>query len=90
MQIIKEEMQSMQEADIVGDEEPKDQNQAAIDDVKELDVQRIADLIGKIDQPQEYIELVTLFLKWGNEIPGKEQILRNLLSQLPKFIQGIE
>ncbi len=42
--------------------------------------------LPKIDQPDEYAQLLTMILKYGNNIHGKENILRQLQSQLSNFI----
>ena len=88
-QILKEMIEDvMQEVDLDGDEDPdrSDADAEAIAEPSELDVTTIARLMNKIDQPAEYIELLTMVLKYGSKIQGRENILRRLQSQLSSFI----
>lgn len=69
-----------------GDNDSDEKDAEALKEPSEVDVKGIADLLPKIDQPDEYAQLLTMILKYGNNIHGKENILRQLQSQLSNFI----
>ena len=65
----------------VGEEEEEVQREPAID--------RIRDLLQKINTQEEYEEVLEMILMHGNDITGKKDMLKNLQSDLPKFTSGI-
>jgi len=90
-QVLKEMISEIYEDLDLGDEQDQGSEEAdkkdaeALREPGEVDVRRIADLMTKIDQPQEYIELLTMVLKYGNNIQNKKAVLKALQSQISKF-----
>jgi len=55
------------------------------------DVGRVKDTIGnRIDNKDEYTQLLTLVLQMANDISGAEDVLRQAMKQLPEFVAKID
>ena len=55
------------------------------------DVERVKDAMSnKIDNKEEFTQLLTLVLKMADEVTGAEEILRQALKQLPEFIAQMD
>ena len=55
------------------------------------DVGRVKDAIGnRIDNKDEFTELLGLVLKMGNDIAGAEEVLKQAMKQLPEFIAKLD
>jgi hypothetical protein len=55
------------------------------------DVERVKDAMSnKIDNKEEFTQLLTLVLKMADEVTGAEEILRQAMKQLPEFIAQMD
>ena len=55
------------------------------------DVSRVKDAIGnRIDNKEEFTQLLTLVLKMADDISGAEAILRQAMKQLPEFVAQLD
>lgn len=55
------------------------------------DVGRVKDAIGnRIDNKDEFTELLGLVLKMSNDIAGAEEVLKQAMKQLPEFIAKLD
>ena len=55
------------------------------------DVSRVKDAIGnRIDNKEEFTQLLTLVLKMADDISGAEEILRQAMKQLPEFVAQLD
>ena len=55
------------------------------------DVGRVKDAIGnRIDNKDEFTELLGLVLKMGNDITGAQEVLKQAMKQLPEFIAKLD
>jgi len=55
------------------------------------DVSRVKDTIGnRIDNKDEYTQLLTLVLQMADDISGAEDVLRQAMKQLPEFVAKID
>ena len=55
------------------------------------DVERVKDTIGnRIDNKEEFTQLLTMVLKMADDITGAEDILRQAMKQLPEFIAQLD
>ena len=55
------------------------------------DVERVKDAMSnKIDNKEEFTQLLTLVLKMADDIAGAEEILRQAMKQLPEFIAQMD
>ena len=55
------------------------------------DVQRVKDAMGdRIDNREEFTQLLTLVLQMADDITGAEAILRQAMKQLPEFVAQLD
>ena len=55
------------------------------------DVSRVKDAIGnRIDNKEEFTQLLTLVLKMADDVAGAEEILRQAMKQLPEFVAQLD
>jgi len=55
------------------------------------DVERVKDAMSnRIDNKEEFTQLLTLVLKMADDVTGAEEILRQALKQLPEFIAQMD
>ena len=55
------------------------------------DVSRVKDAIGnRIDNKEEFTQLLTLVLKMADDVQGAEEILRQAMKQLPEFVAQLD
>ncbi len=55
------------------------------------DVSRVKDAMGnRIDNKEEFTQLLTLVLKMSGDISGAEEILRQAMKQLPEFVAQLD
>ena len=55
------------------------------------DVSRVKDAIGnRIDNKEEFTQLLTLVLKMSDDITGAEEVLKQAMKQLPEFVAKLD
>lgn len=55
------------------------------------DVGRVKDAIGnRIDNKEEFTQLLTLVLKMSDDITGAEEVLKQAMKQLPEFVAKLD